>query len=169
MDIFWGFSGSSSGTFYSPLAGKTTWMTHFNHWKTETWSKGSPHGGPLLIQTRITLVLQQGMPRAVLDSVILCRCCVGGDKHCETSYSTGSGHHMLGFTWASSTWTAKNMEHTPWAQCSSLRETTCDHHSQGEPSLESRLGFVFSCWQQQTWRRCWSPGILGERCFGSLL
>lgn len=53
------------------------------------------------------------MFRAVLGSVvILGRCCVGGDKHCETSYGTGSGHCMLRFTWASSTWIAKDMEHT---------------------------------------------------------
>lgn len=67
---------------------------------------------PLPIQKYIDLVLQRGVFRAVLDSAVLGRCCVGGDKHCETSCGTPSGHCTLGFTWASSTWIAKDMEHS---------------------------------------------------------
>lgn len=34
----------------------------------------------------------------------------------------------------------------------------------GEPRLESRPGVLLSCWYWQTWRQCWSPWVVAERC-----
>lgn len=105
-------------------------------------------------------VLQRGMFRAVLDSVLLGRCCVGGDNPVRPL------RHRL---WPRHARLHLGIIHTDSKGHGARRVTTCGPHSRGEFSLESRLGFVLSCWHQQAQGRCWSPGMVGERCFGSLL